>query len=227
MIEDISCDAARKEAKHVASVAGTDEGEEVAPLTKRPKVVDLPKPTLSKLVSLGAQAFSRYLLLSWKAFMTEEDMEDLFEASIACSIRAASTWMRSLNAVKEYNKMAGEAAKAAEFRTAMDGLTVKTESAKAAITATALEKANEEKNTLQLSTQSEVVLLKADLEATANARLDSEDAYVRILAEKKVLEEKLKNAEAEFTVNFHNTEAYASFSSFFASVEQQKVLTAL
>ncbi|KAL2454805.1 hypothetical protein Adt_47696 [Abeliophyllum distichum] len=220
------------------------------PLTKRPKVVDLPKPTLSKLVrggrvgeasknnkkkrketlpevSLGAQAFSRYLLLSWKAFMTEEDMEDLFEASIACSIRAASTWMRSLNAVKEYNKMAGEAAKAAEFRTAMDGLTVKTESAKAAITATALEKANEEKNTLQLSTQSEVVLLKADLEATANARLDSEDAYVRILAEKKVLEEKLKNAEAEFTVNFHNTEAYASFSSFFASVEQQKVLTAL
>ncbi|KAL2541247.1 hypothetical protein Adt_02225 [Abeliophyllum distichum] len=86
-----------------------------------------------------------------------------------------------------------------------------------AITATALEKANEEKNALQLSSQSEVALLKAELEATAKAWSDSEDVYVRILAEKKTLEEKLTNAEVEFTANFHNIEAYASFFSFFAS----------
>ncbi|KAL2465646.1 hypothetical protein Adt_41497 [Abeliophyllum distichum] len=190
--------------------------------------------------------------------MTEGDMEDLLEASIACSIRAASTSMRSLNALKEYKKkMAGETAKAAEFRADMNGLMATVESAKAtyqqmnqnlaeaggnitdltkrlddalaaqAITASALEKANEEKKVLQLSSHSEVSLLKAKLEATAKARSNSEDVYVRILAEKKALEDKLSNAEAEFTANFHNTEAYASFSSFFASVGQQEVHTAL
>ncbi|KAL2513325.1 Uncharacterized protein Adt_18925 [Abeliophyllum distichum] len=141
--------------------------KEVAHLPNRPKVVDQPKPTLSRLVrssrvgeglknnkkkekeslskgvtkvvseakavaivtellqrvlsvtptraivvgdllhrdldlqsALEAQAFSRYLPLSWKAFMIEGDMEYLLEASIACSIRATSTSMRSLNALK-------------------------------------------------------------------------------------------------------------------------------
>ncbi|KAL2542281.1 hypothetical protein Adt_03259 [Abeliophyllum distichum] len=215
MIEEISRDVARKEAKCVACVVGADEGGEVAPLTNRPKVVDPPKPTLSRLVSggrvgeasknnkkkgketlpevvseaepvlvvieplqrvlsvtrtgaivlgelpsgskrrgnekekvvvdlassggeqeasprekhlremfdeligkmgqklsnesieyldlqaaLGVQAFSKYLLSRWKIFMTEGDIEDLLEASITCSICAASTSMRSLNAVK-------------------------------------------------------------------------------------------------------------------------------
>ncbi|KAL2505135.1 hypothetical protein Adt_20756 [Abeliophyllum distichum] len=199
-IEEISHDAAHEEAKHVASAVGTNEGEEVVPLIKRPK----------------------------------GDMDDLLKASIACSIRAASTSMRSLNAVKEYKKkMAGEAANVAEFHAAMDGLTAMAESAKAvyqqmneilveaegniaaltkrlddafaaqAITASALDKANEEKKALQLSSQSEVALLKAELEAIAKAWLDSEDAYVRILAERKAFEEKLINAE--MAANFYNT----------------------
>ncbi|KAL2531656.1 hypothetical protein Adt_05007 [Abeliophyllum distichum] len=95
----------------------------------------LPNESIEDLdlqAALGAQAFSRYLPSSWKAFMTEGDMEDLLEASIACSIRTASASMRSLNAVKEYKKkMAGEATKAAEFFAVIDGLTMTAESAKA------------------------------------------------------------------------------------------------
>ncbi|KAL2531655.1 hypothetical protein Adt_05006 [Abeliophyllum distichum] len=53
MIEEISRDADHEEAKRVASAVGTDEGEEVVPLIKMPKVVDRPKPTLSRLVRGG------------------------------------------------------------------------------------------------------------------------------------------------------------------------------
>ncbi|KAL2513326.1 hypothetical protein Adt_18926 [Abeliophyllum distichum] len=128
--------------------------------------------------------------------------------------------------------MAEEATKAVQFCAAMDGLMAMAESAKAAyqqmnqnlveaegniatltkrlddalvaqaITASVVEKANEEKKVLQLSSQSEISLLKAELEATAKARSGSEEAYVRILAEKKSLEEKLSNAKVEFTTNF-------------------------
>ncbi|KAL2502635.1 hypothetical protein Fot_36483 [Forsythia ovata] len=75
--------------------------------------------------------------------------------------------------------------------------------------------------------QSEISLLQADVEASTKVRLDAKGAYVNLLAEKKMLEEKLAGAEAEFTANFHNTEAYASFLAFFASVGKQEVITAL
>ncbi|KAL2470992.1 hypothetical protein Adt_39128 [Abeliophyllum distichum] len=70
-------------------------------------------------------------------------------------------------------------------------------------------------------------MLKTDLEASTKSKLDAEEAYVNLLAEKKILEEKLAGAEAEFTVNFYTTEAYANFSTFFASVGQQEVIAAL
>ncbi|KAL2474598.1 hypothetical protein Adt_35334 [Abeliophyllum distichum] len=37
--------------------------------------------------ALGSQAFNRYLIHGWKTFISKSDMEDLLEASIACSIR--------------------------------------------------------------------------------------------------------------------------------------------
>ncbi|KAL2542282.1 hypothetical protein Adt_03260 [Abeliophyllum distichum] len=49
-----------------------------------------------------------------------------------------------------------------------------------AITATALEKANEEKKVLQLSAQSEVALLKAELEATAKARIGQQEVLTAL-----------------------------------------------
>ncbi|KAL2532685.1 Uncharacterized protein Adt_06036 [Abeliophyllum distichum] len=111
MIDEISHDAAREQAKCVAGAVGADEGEEVAPLTKRLKVVDSTEAHPLKAGCTGSPS--------------------ILEASIACSIRAASASMRSLNAVKEYKKkMAGEAAKEAEFRGAMDGLTATAESAR-------------------------------------------------------------------------------------------------
>ncbi|KAL2466069.1 Uncharacterized protein Adt_41920 [Abeliophyllum distichum] len=105
-----------------------------------------------------------------------------------------------------------------------------------AITTTALEKANEEKKARSSevkemmgevsSSQSEISTLKADLETSAKSRSDAEGAYVNLLAEKKMLKEKLAGAEAEFTVNFHKTKASANFSAFFASVVKQEVITA-
>ncbi|KAL2528841.1 hypothetical protein Fot_21442 [Forsythia ovata] len=75
--------------------------------------------------------------------------------------------------------------------------------------------------------QSEISSLQADLEASAKERSNAEGAYVNLLAEKNMHEDKLAGAEAEFNANFHNTEAYASFSAFFASIRKEEVITAL
>ncbi|KAL2542911.1 hypothetical protein Adt_03889 [Abeliophyllum distichum] len=47
------------------------------------------------------------------------------------------------------------------------------------------------------------------------------------LAEKKEMEAKLENVEAEFVANFYNTEAYTNFSGYFTRVGHQEVLTVL
>ncbi|KAL2528854.1 hypothetical protein Fot_21455 [Forsythia ovata] len=75
--------------------------------------------------------------------------------------------------------------------------------------------------------QSEISSLQADLDVSTKVRSDAKGVYVNLLAEKKMLEEKLAGTEAEFTANFHNTEAYALFSAFFASVGHQEMITAL
>ncbi|KAL2474599.1 hypothetical protein Adt_35335 [Abeliophyllum distichum] len=96
-----------------------------------------------------------------------------------------------------------------------------------AITFAVLEKANEEKKALQLSSQAKISTLRTNFEASTMSRSDAEGAYVNLLAEKKMLKEKFAGVDVEFTTNFHNTEAYANFSAFFASGGQQEVITVL
>ncbi|KAL2549719.1 hypothetical protein Fot_11249 [Forsythia ovata] len=55
-------------------------------------------------------------------------------------------------------------------------------------------------------------------------RKDVETAIDKLLADKKCLEEKLVNTDAEFTTNFHKTEVYSSFFNYFVSIGQLKVL---
>ncbi|KAL2471277.1 hypothetical protein Adt_39413 [Abeliophyllum distichum] len=129
--------------------------------------------------------------------------------------------------------MAGEAAKKTEFRAALDGMMATAESAKAAYQKMSQDLADAEGNIAALtkrldddldaeaitSTSLERLMRRkmTDLEASVKARSNVEGVYVNLLVEKKTHEEKLVGAEAEFTMNFHNTEAYASFSAFFAS----------
>ncbi|KAL2526338.1 hypothetical protein Adt_11392 [Abeliophyllum distichum] len=242
--------------------AGAINGEEGVAVTTEPLQRTL-SITPTRVIVLGdfpseSRRWGKGKEKGRKAFVAGGDIEDLLEASIACSIRAASASMKSLNALKKYKKkMTGEAAKAEEFRATMEGLVATTESAKAAyqkmsedlaeakghiatltkrlddtlapqaIAYIVLEKVNEEKKALQLSSQNEVSALRTDLEAFAKARLDDEEAYVNILSEKRVLKENLVGAEAEFIANFHKTEAYASFSAYFTSIGQQEVITVL
>ncbi|KAL2518263.1 hypothetical protein Adt_14510 [Abeliophyllum distichum] len=136
----------------------------------------------------------RYLIQSWKAFVTEGNRDDLLEASIAFSIPAAFALMKSFNALKEYKKkLAGEAAKGSRVSRShgwLDG------------------------------NGRECQAVRTDLKASTKVRLDAEREYVNLLDEKKMLEKRLAGAETEFTANFYNTKAYANFSAFFASVGQ-------
>ncbi|KAL2517344.1 Uncharacterized protein Adt_13591 [Abeliophyllum distichum] len=58
-------------------------------------------------------------------------------------------------------------------------------------------------------------------------RTEAKAEVTRLLGEKNEMEAKLKNVEADFIANFHNTEAYTNFSDYFAKVGHQKVLAAL
>ncbi|KAL2526454.1 hypothetical protein Adt_11508 [Abeliophyllum distichum] len=77
------------------------------------------------------------------------------------------------------------------------------------------------------ASETEITELRSDLEFYKNERLDAEVASAKLLVEKKSLEEKLENIEANFTANFHNTEAYSNFSNYFASINHQEVLSSL
>ncbi|KAL2541132.1 Uncharacterized protein Adt_02110 [Abeliophyllum distichum] len=91
------------------------------------------------------------------------------------------------------------------------------------VAAEALEAANIEKKRLQeeaKSREEEVLSLRKELADAGKAKQEAEEG-------KKEVEAKLANAEADFVANFHNTEAYSSFSDYFARVGHQEVLTAL
>ncbi|KAL2479993.1 hypothetical protein Adt_32959 [Abeliophyllum distichum] len=91
------------------------------------------------------------------------------------------------------------------------------------VIAEALEAANGEKRRLLEEAKlhdDEIQSLRRDLESSENGRKEAE-------AGRKEVEVKLANVEADFVVNFHNTEAYTNFSDYFARVGQQEVLTAL
>ncbi|KAL2504434.1 Uncharacterized protein Adt_20055 [Abeliophyllum distichum] len=91
------------------------------------------------------------------------------------------------------------------------------------VAAEALEAANIEKRRLleeAKSREEEVSSLRKELADAEKAKQEAEDG-------KKEVEAKLANAEADFVVNFHNTEAYTNFADYFARVGHQEVLTAL
>ncbi|KAL2485280.1 Uncharacterized protein Adt_30036 [Abeliophyllum distichum] len=91
------------------------------------------------------------------------------------------------------------------------------------VAAEALEAANIEKKRLleeAKSREEEVLSLRKELADAGKAKQEAEEG-------KKEVEAKLANAEADFVANFHNTEAYSSFSDYFARVGHQEVLTAL
>ncbi|KAL2474650.1 actin cytoskeleton-regulatory complex protein pan1-like [Abeliophyllum distichum] len=64
-------------------------------------------------------------------------------------------------------------------------------------------------------------------EESLKGKIEVEAARDSMMTEKEDLVKKLQVAEANFDANFHLTEAYASFSNYFASVGQQKVINVL
>ncbi|KAL2526843.1 hypothetical protein Adt_11897 [Abeliophyllum distichum] len=54
-----------------------------------------------------------------------------------------------------------------------------------------------------------------------------EAEIARLLGEKKEMEGKLENVEAEYVANFHTTEAYTNFFDYSAKVGHQEVLAVL
>ncbi|KAL2480312.1 hypothetical protein Adt_33278 [Abeliophyllum distichum] len=69
--------------------------------------------------------------------------------------------------------------------------------------------------------------LRKSLENFDRIRDEAKARVTKLLDEKKGLEGKLEKTEADFTINFHHTEAYISFSNFFANVGHQEVIAAL
>ncbi|KAL2458320.1 hypothetical protein Fot_55797 [Forsythia ovata] len=85
----------------------------------------------------------------------------------------------------------------------------------------ALEVANGENHRLTteaLARQEEVPRLKSELEECKMEKMEAESLRDSTLAENEYLNKRLQNAEAEFVANFHHTDAYSSFSSYFTSV---------
>ncbi|KAL2492345.1 hypothetical protein Adt_27973 [Abeliophyllum distichum] len=98
------------------------------------------------------------------------------------------------------------------------------------VAAEALEVANKEKKRLldeSKSHEQKARSLRKNLEAAEKGRKEAEAEVARLLGEKKEMEAKLENVEAEFVANFYNTEAYTNFSDYFARVGHQEVLTVL
>ncbi|KAL2532973.1 hypothetical protein Adt_06324 [Abeliophyllum distichum] len=98
------------------------------------------------------------------------------------------------------------------------------------VVAEALEVANKEKRRLldkAKSHKQETQSLRENLEVAEKGRKEAKAEVARLLGEKKEMEAKLGNVEAEFVANFHNTEAYTNFSDYFAKDGHQEVLTVL
>ncbi|KAL2532281.1 hypothetical protein Adt_05632 [Abeliophyllum distichum] len=206
MIEEISWEATLEETKClVVDVGKGEEEEEVVHSSKRPKVGDHLKPTLSRLPkgrkdpfrsllqgvvilgdapseskrrekgkekffvdlasSGGEQEASHREKHSRRMFvelirkvgqrLLNESIQDLdFQDVLGAQAfnNAASTSMKSMNALKEYKKkMARETAKVAEFRTAMDSMIATVDNAKAAYERMSLDLAEAEGNIVALT----------------------------------------------------------------------------
>ncbi|KAL2518950.1 hypothetical protein Adt_15197 [Abeliophyllum distichum] len=184
-------------------------------------------------LSMGAQAMKKYFAPKWKEFSSHGDLEDVLEASLASVIRASAMQMKVLGefrtCMQEQRKLSVEASKSdKEHRQALEGLQAALDSSQGGCRGFGSCQPREK------AFADEVQNLKGDLKSSENGRKEAESEVARLMGEKKEMEEKLgkveaklENAEAEFVVNFYNTEAYTNFLDYFARVEQQEVLTVL
>ncbi|KAL2524629.1 hypothetical protein Adt_09683 [Abeliophyllum distichum] len=169
---------------------------------------------------MGAQAVKKYFTPKWEEFASHGELEDVLEAGLAVAVRAKSLQMKVLEEfqtrMQEHKKLVAEASKSdKEHQQALEE---------------ALEAANLEKKRLPSESESrdlEFQRLRGELEISKKGRKEAEAEVTRLLGEKKEMEAKLENVEADFIANFHNTEAYTNFSDYFARVGHLEVLAAL
>ncbi|KAL2518298.1 hypothetical protein Adt_14545 [Abeliophyllum distichum] len=161
-------------------------------------------------VNTSGEAVKNYFTPKWEEFSSHGELEDVLEASLASAIRASTMQMKILGESQDSNVL---------------NLTKQLDNANAAqkVAAEALEVANQENRHLL----DEVQNLRENLESSENGKKEAKSEVARLMGEKKEMEEKLgkveaklENAEAEFVVNFCNTEAYTNFMDYFARVGQ-------
>ncbi|KAL2511761.1 Uncharacterized protein Adt_17361 [Abeliophyllum distichum] len=170
---------------------------------------------LSFYPSMGAQAVKKYFTPKWEEFSSHGELEDVLEAleGLQAALDSARTAYEQMESdLKESESNVLDLTKQLDNANAVQKFTVE-----------ALEAANKEKRRLLEEAKSrdeEIQSLRKDLESSENGRKEAK-------AGRKEVEAKLANAEAEFMVNFHNTEAYTNFFDYFARVGQREVVTAL
>ncbi|KAL2532783.1 Plus3 domain-containing protein [Abeliophyllum distichum] len=156
--------------------------------------------------SLGTQAVKKYFTPKWKEFASHGDLEDVLEASLAAAIKASEMQLKVLGEfrtrMQEHKKLIVEMLKFdKEHR----------------VTTEALEAAKKEKKWLLDESKCHEQEVQS-LREKERKEAEAEAEVTRLLGEKKEMEAKLKNVEADFVANFHNTEAYTNFSNYFARV---------
>ncbi|KAL2492569.1 hypothetical protein Adt_28197 [Abeliophyllum distichum] len=161
--------------------------------------------------SIGAQAMKKYFTPMWKEFASYGDLDDVLEVGLAAAIRASGMQLKVLGLQAVVDSM----------RTAYEHFKVDLRESESNVLN--LTKQLDNANVAQKETQS----LRESLKAAKKRRKEAEAKVARLLGEKKEMEAKWRNVEAEFVANFHNTKAYTNFSDYFARVGHQKVLTML
>ncbi|KAL2497998.1 hypothetical protein Adt_23548 [Abeliophyllum distichum] len=134
--------------------------------------------------------------------------------------------------MQEQRKLSAAASKSdKEHKQALEGLQAALDSAHMAYEQMEADLKKSDSNRRLLD---EVQSLRGILESSEKSRKEAESEVAHLMGEKKEMEEKLgeaeaklKNAEAEFVANFHNTEAYTNFFDYFARIGQQEVLIVL
>ncbi|KAL2461800.1 Uncharacterized protein Adt_45220 [Abeliophyllum distichum] len=200
-------------------------GSGVGPFDSRKKLRELIEPPGSRISddtlrnvpffpSIGAQAVKKYLTPKWEEFASHGEREDVLEAGLAAAIRVTSLQMKVLGSFG--------LADLRESDSNILQLTKQLDNANAAQKVAKKRLLSESK-----SRNLEFQRLRGELEISEKGRTEAEAKVTRLLGEKKEMEAKLENVEADFIANFHNTEAYTNFSDYFARVGHQEVLAAL
>ncbi|KAL2461760.1 hypothetical protein Adt_45180 [Abeliophyllum distichum] len=200
-------------------------GSGVGPFDSRKKLRELIEPPGSRISddtlrnvpffpSIGAQAVKKYLTPKWKEFASHGEREDVLEAGLAAAVRVTSLQMKVLGSFG-----------LADLRESDSNILQLT---KQLVTANAAQKVAKKRLLSESESRNlEFQRLRGELEVSEKGRTEAEAKVTRLLGEKKEMEAKLENVEADFIANFHNTEAYTNFADYFARVGHQEVLAAL